>query len=68
MLEDEVVSSLLDRLSSWTSSGAIRSSVAKTTGQSERTVGRRLSELVRLGVIAQRGSGPAIEYRSTGLI
>jgi hypothetical protein len=47
--------------------GDLRRKAAKASGDSERTVSRRIGELVALGALEKRPTGqPA--YRSTGLI
>jgi Fic family protein len=48
--------------------GDLKSAAAKITGESERTVSRRIQELVTLGALERRGGGQMIAYKSTGLI
>lgn len=50
------------------SAGSLKTNVAKATGQSEKTVQRRIADLVAMGALAKEGAGPNVTYRSTGLI
>lgn len=65
---DPVNAAILDAADDWTAAGALRSGVAKSVGQSERTVTRRISELVANGLLSQQGAGPTTKYRASGLI
>ena len=49
-------------------SGALQTSVSKAASINERTVRRRVQELVSLGALRQTGAGPNTTYRNTGLI
>lgn len=65
---DAVNAAILDAATDWVGAGELKTQVAKATSQSERTVARRLSDLVADGILAQQGAGPSIKYRTTGLI
>lgn len=65
---DPINAAILDAASEWTASGSLKNGVAKDVGQSERTVTRRISELVASGLLTQQGAGPATKYRASGLI
>ena len=52
----------------WVAAGDLKARVAAETRQSERTVVRRIAQLVALGAVEQTGSGSKVGYRSTGLI
>lgn len=52
----------------WIGSARIRAAVAKKDKASERTVTRRLAELVNQGALYHRGAGASSEYRLTGLV
>jgi hypothetical protein len=47
--------------------GDLKKKVSASTSQSEKTVQRRIQELVSLGALERRASGAAA-YKSTGLI
>jgi hypothetical protein len=65
---DEVTGAVLARTSTWTSAGALKKTASAASGQSERTVNRRLTRLVELGALEDRGATSDKEYRSTGLL
>jgi hypothetical protein len=65
---DKVSAAILDLSARWTPAGKLTASVRRKTKQSERTVKRRVAELLRDGILEKRGGGPAIEYRATGLV
>lgn len=66
--EDSVAAAILDRAADdWVASSELRASVSRDTGAAERTVYRRVSELLAKRALIQRGSGPSTTYRSTGL-
>jgi hypothetical protein len=65
---DAVTAEILSRTSSWTSAGDLNHRVGKAAGQSERTVQRRLTQLVEIGALERRGQTTSTEYRSTGLL
>lgn len=69
LLRDPVVRAVLDAVEGgWVAAGEVRKRAANASSQSERTVLRRISELVDIGALAQDGSGPSSRYRSTGLL
>lgn len=47
--------------------GELRARVSKETGQSERTVARRVASLIAMGALDQSGSGPTVCYQSAGI-
>ena len=65
---DAVNSAILDAAADWIGAGELKSEVARTTSQSGRTVARRVSDLLADGILAQQGAGPAVRYRTTGLV
>lgn len=68
VLEDPVSAAVLDvAAGDWIGAGELKRQVATATKQSERTVGRRLSQLAEQGWLASSGAGPTIRYRATGL-
>ena len=48
--------------------GKLKTDIARATGQSAKTVQRRIGELVALGALEKEGSGPSVSYKATGLI
>jgi hypothetical protein len=54
--------------SDFVGAGELKKQVSKNTSQSEKTVQRRIHELLTLGALEKRGSGPTVAYRATGLI
>jgi DNA-binding Lrp family transcriptional regulator len=65
---DDVVAKLLDETEDWTPTGALKAKVAITTGVSEKTVQRRISELVDQKILLATGSGANRSVKSGGLI
>jgi hypothetical protein len=66
---DNVNAALLDATADdWVPAGALTEAVAKSTKVSPRTVRTRTAELLAAGALKRRGSGPSIQYRSTGVI
>jgi hypothetical protein len=67
--QDEVKAALLDQTdSTMVGVGELKRGVAKKTNQSEKTVQRRIGDLISLGALEVEGSGKSARYRSTGLI
>lgn len=67
-MNDPVSAAILDSLAMGpVSAGDLKEHAAKASGQSERTVLRRIASLVAQRAIAQQGSGPRTTYRTTGL-
>jgi len=67
-VDDQVVAAILERTGQWSSTGSLKTVVEAVTGQSARTVKRRLKELVELGALEKRGKAASTEYRSTALL
>lgn len=66
-LSDPVTAALVEAASGeFLSAGKLKGVVAKATRQSEKTVQRRISDLVAMGVLEKRPTGQAA-YRSTGV-
>lgn len=66
---DKVNAALLDAAADdWVPAGALTEAVASTTKVSSRTVRTRIAELVAVGALKRTGSGPSIQYRSTGIL
>jgi hypothetical protein len=67
-LGDEVSASILDSTAEgFVAAGDLKRDVAKSTKQSEKTVQRRIADLVAMGVLEKRPDGRAA-YRSTGIL
>lgn len=67
-VDDQVVAAILERTGQWSSAGSLKTAVEAATGQSARSVERRLKELVELGALEKRGQTASTEYRSTTLL
>jgi DNA-binding transcriptional ArsR family regulator len=52
----------------WVAAGEIKKKISTSTGQSERTVSRRLSALVDQAFVESQGQGASINYRATGVV
>jgi hypothetical protein len=65
---DDASRAILDATANdYVSAGELKRKAARSSGDSERTVSRRIGELVALGALERRPTGqPA--YRATGLI
>jgi len=69
ILSDPVSAAILEFTSDQeVEAGALQEKVAGATGQSKRTIQRRLAGLAAQRVIAQLGSGPNVRYRRTDLV
>jgi hypothetical protein len=64
---DEVSKALLDATDVPAAVGALKKKVAQKTKQSEKTVQRRIGDLVAMGALTKTGGGATATYRSTGL-
>lgn len=68
ILEDGVNAAILEMtVDDFVASGQLKRDIAAATRQSEKTVQRRIADLVAVGALEQRTDGRAA-YRSTGLI
>lgn len=65
-LDDPASAGILERSGSWIAAGELKQAVHEATGQSERTIKRRIQDLVGRGALEARGSGSRVEYRSSG--
>jgi DNA-binding transcriptional ArsR family regulator len=66
---DSVAAAILDLTAeNWVSAGDVKRTVSGQTGQSERTVSRRLSTLVGQAFVEAEGQGPTVRYRATGIV
>jgi Fic family protein len=65
---DDVAKALLDAAGEPLMVGQLKKDVASKTGQSEKTVQRRIAELTDLGVLVKSGGGNAAKYRASGLL
>jgi hypothetical protein len=65
---DEVNTAILEGAADWVGAGKLGAAAAKKTKQSERTVKRRVAELLGSGLLQKKGAGTSIEYRTTGLV
>lgn len=65
---DDVNRAVLDATAGdFVAAGDLKKKIAKATKQSEKTVQRRIADLLDLGLLEKRATGAAA-YRSTGLI
>jgi hypothetical protein len=65
---DDVSNAILDATVEPVAIGVLKERVAKATEQSEKTVQRRIGDLVAMGALAKSGGGSAATYRTTGLL
>ena len=65
---DPVVAALLDESEDWTPTGALKAKVAASKNVSEKTVQRRISELVDQKILLASGAGSTRTVKSGGLI
>jgi hypothetical protein len=65
---DDVAKAVIDATNEPIVVGKLKKDVAAATNQSEKTVQRRMSELVAMGVLTKNGGGSAATYQSTGLL
>jgi len=69
ILRDPVAGAILESVGDEPmGAGELKSQVTALTGQSARTVERRLADLVAQGALTQTGSGGRVTYRSSGLL
>jgi hypothetical protein len=70
ILADQVASAVMEVASApeGVEAGQLRTRVAIETRQSERTVARRVANLVSQRALEQVGSGSKVRYRATGLL
>jgi len=67
VLSDPIAAALVENAAEdWITAGDLKRRVAVATKQSERTVSRRLSQLVVEGWIEAMGAGGSVRYRSGG--
>jgi len=66
-LAEPVTGFLIKEAEEWTTAGALKSSVATKAGTSEKTVQRRIQELVGKKALLARKDGTNISYKSSGL-
>jgi hypothetical protein len=65
---DDVSKELLDAAAEPVAVGKLKKDVAKATSQSEKTVQRRIADLLAMGALAKDGGGSSATYRTSGLI
>lgn len=69
VLADPVNAAIVDALGpAPMDAGVLQAAVKAATTQSERTVARRLSDLVAQGMVVRAGSGARVQYRLSGLL
>jgi DNA-binding transcriptional ArsR family regulator len=69
VMRDPVKAAVIDAIGSGPmDAGALQSAVRTATGQSDRTVSRRLAELLAQGMVMRSGTGPKGQYRLSGLM
>ena len=66
--EDPVSLAILRGVEDWVPAGKLKESVRAATGQSDMTVKRRIADLVSRGAVLREGAGPAVKYRTSGLL
>ncbi len=67
VLKDPVAAAILAATETeWVAAGELKSRIAASTNQSERTVSRRLSQLAIDGWLVVSGAGASVRYRSRG--
>lgn len=65
---DDVAKALIDAASEPVVVGKLKKDVAKATDQSEKTVQRRIADLVAIGALSKAGDSKTATYQSTGLL
>jgi hypothetical protein len=66
---DQVSSAILANTSgNWVDSGELQAQLIRETGQSERTIQRRISDLIARRVLEQSGSGSRFRYRAVNFV
>jgi ATP-dependent Zn protease len=65
---DDVAKALINATSEPVLIGKLKKDVAKATNQSEKTVQRRIADLVALGALSKAGDSMTATYQSTGLL
>jgi hypothetical protein len=65
---DPITRSILDVCEEWTSSGAVKSELAKSLVVSEKTVQRRILELAGKAALTSRRDGNNVLYKTTGVV
>jgi DNA-binding Lrp family transcriptional regulator len=65
---DKTNAEILDRAAEETPAGALSKAVQKKTGQSPKTVQRRIADLVEIGALERIGAGNNVTYKATGLV
>jgi DNA-binding HxlR family transcriptional regulator len=69
VLADPVTAAIIEALGAGPpDAGAVQAAVKAATGQSERTIVRRLSDLVAQGMVVRAGAGAKVQYRLSGLL
>jgi hypothetical protein len=68
ILADRVNAVILEMSVDWLPAGELTKAVSQKTGQSQRTVTRRLTGLVGMRALDRRGAGSSTAYKTTGLI
>ena len=65
--QDATVVAILDSANDWKTTSALQAAAVKRGASSERTVLRRLGDLVQSHALERREVGKNVEYRSTGI-
>jgi Fic family protein len=65
---DETNVEILERAAEQVAAGVLGEAVRKKTGQSPKTVQRRIADLVEIGALERIGAGGKVAYRATGLV
>jgi predicted HTH transcriptional regulator len=65
---DDVAKAVVDATSEPVTVGKLKKEIATKTNQSEKTVQRRIADLVAMGLLTKEGGGNTATYQSTGLL
>lgn len=65
---DPVTAMVLDSAEDWIAAGKLKQSVSRTVAVAEKTVQRRITELLEMSALTARGNGPTRQYKRTGLL
>jgi uncharacterized membrane protein len=65
---DDVAKAVIDATSEPVAVGRLKKEIATKTNQSEKTVQRRVADLVAMGLLTKERGGNTATYQSTGLL
>jgi prophage DNA circulation protein len=68
VLADPVAAAILEMTAEdWVTAGDLKRRAAATSSQSERTVSRRITQLVAQGWLSANGAGSNVRYKAAGV-